>query len=130
MPESVVDRCTKAHEYLFLLSKSPTYFYDANAISTASKKTTTTGRSNKRNVWSISPRAFPEAHFATFPTELVEPCVVAGCPAGGTVLDPFNGAGTTGIVALRLGRHYLGIELNAEYVEMSAKRILVDEGCR
>lgn len=83
-------------------------------------------RRNKRTVWSISPQHFEGAHFATFPPDLVEPCVLAGCPKGGIVLDPFNGAGTTGMVAQRRGRGYVGIELNPDYVEMSRRRIVGD----
>lgn len=151
MPESVTDRPTKSHEQLFLLSKSPNYHYDASAISEPSIGTThhdRTGgrfaapgqaahtgtrnaddvgdRRNKRSVWTIATTPFGEAHFATFPPALVEPCILAGCPAGGTVLDPFSGSGTTGMVALRHQRNYIGIELNPEYVEMSRRRIVGD----
>jgi DNA modification methylase len=199
MPESVRDRCTKAHEYIFLLSKSERYYYDQDAIKEpfaestlpradranagtaapgqqphsgicgprlpGSYKGSLPGRSdgpgqdrrskndmseqrtkvdlnrnwesseengalgvgaNKRSVWSISTRPFPEAHFATFPPEIPETCIKAGCPENGTVLDPFNGAGTTGLVATRLGRNYIGIELNSEYITMSENRIIGD----
>jgi DNA modification methylase len=167
MPESVTDRCTKAHEYVFLLSKSERYHFDAEAIaepaanpegfkyeggyremmqhneregrlladgSTDLHSRTETGnvphfaaghgdKRNKRSVWTVSPKSFKGAHFATFPTELILPCVLAGCPAGGTVLDPFNGAGTSGLVALSNGRNYVGIELNPEYVALSMERL-------
>ena len=149
MPESVTDRCTKAHEYLFLLTKSERYFFDAEAIREEQVKgaagsefhTGKTGEHqlgrasraervdgaapgrNKRSVWTIAPKPFKEAHFATFPPALVEPCILAGCPVGGVVLDPFSGAGTTALVAKRLGRSAIGIELNPDYVEMSRLRI-------
>jgi DNA modification methylase len=83
---------------------------------------------NRRSVWTIPTEAFPAAHFATFPTALVEPCVLAGCPEDGVVLDPFNGAGTTGVVARRLGRRYVGLEINPAYAEMARKRIIADQG--
>lgn len=188
MPESTKDRCTKAHEYIFLLSKSGRYYYDAIAIR---EPATDTGRENgragrdeepgarppstnprtlaridytkprkikvpggwdrgagahgtihrdgrtsaeyqeievaggrnKRSVWEIATHAFPEAHFATFPPDLIVPCVLAGCPAGGTVLDPFGGAGTTGLVADRLQRNAILIELNPAYAAMARRRI-------
>lgn len=202
MPESIQDRCTKAHEYLFLLSKSERYHYDSKAIREECLRgdagsSYTTGKTaghqegragsanrrtcfanstgvgfghgydatpkprvktkvpggwdtgagghgtihrdgrteaeyvetpaydtrNKRSVWSIATEPYAEAHFATFPTKLVEPCILAGCPVGGTVLDPFSGSGTTGVVALRHGREYIGIELNPEYAEMSRRRL-------
>lgn len=158
MPESVRDRCTKAHEYLFLLSKSPRYFYDADAIKEASVDpdgsarryesefggakarapigkagidTRTRpqgmrefdGRRNKRSVWEVATQPFKEAHFATFPPALVEPCILAGCPVGGLVLDPFGGAGTTGLVAQRLGRRAVLVELNPEYAAIADRRI-------
>lgn len=196
MPESVTDRCTKAHEYIFLLSKSERYFYDADAISEAiadsamaprvpgnvnppkgqqayldghvehrtkagllayaqksrsardsfkregSKREQTipgqsvgthrpdraesdypTDRRNKRSVWTITSELYPEAHFATFPTELPRLCISAGSKTGDTILDPFNGSGTTGQVALELGRQYIGIELNPEYVALTNKRL-------
>ena len=159
MPESVTDRCTKAHEYIFLLSKSERYFYDAEAIAESAVKAgqflhsygtgakdredvsevndrrTRIGLAkaqpetrNKRSVWEVTTRPFPEAHFATFPPALVEPCILAGCPEGGTVLDPFFGAGTTGLVADRLKRHCIGIELNPEYAAMAERRIKGDSG--
>ena len=116
MPESVKDRCTRSHEYLFLLSKSRTYYYDANAIRTE------TG-ANKRSVWSTPPSHYAGAHFATFPPELVRPCIRAGCPAGGTVLDPFLGSGTTLAVAIEEGRDGIGVELNPDYVTLAEARL-------
>ena len=189
MPESIGDRCTKAHEYLFLLSKSSRYHYDAAAIredrtsnedaktfrgdcyvqgetdnSTMGKRKVVgnkrvkvpggwdkgpgahgtihrsgrteaeyveadvpTGR-NKRSVWTVATQGFAEAHFATFPPALIEPCILAGCPAGGTVLDPFGGAGTTGMVADRLQRDAILIELNPEYAAIADRRIRGDAG--
>jgi DNA modification methylase len=156
MPESVRDRPTKAHEYLFLLAKQERYYYDADAICETcsppsggrqraaingdtryvggSFKDYHDGRTarhqvyqpqtrNRRTVWTVTPRPFKEAHFATFPPGLIEPCILAGSPVGGTVLDPFSGAGTTGLVAAQHGRRYRGIELNPEYVDMSRRRI-------
>lgn len=184
MPESVTDRCTKAHEYIFLLSKSSRYYYDSEAISEpvaassvarlsqpnlenqagsfrvpgktngAMKAVGRGGKSafrgqghfrdgdgpanrdgrdmrdvgagdtrNKRSVWTVTTKPFKGAHFATFPPDLIEPCILAGCPVGGTVLDPFLGAGTTGLVAQRLGRNAIGIELNPEYAAMARERI-------
>lgn len=200
MPESVQDRCTKAHEYLFLLSKGPRYHFDALAIAeplglasvarlsqnvadqqgservpgktngpmkavgrrAAGNKThkyadaydagdevyrtkaglvgfaererakveagDLEGTRNKRSVWEVATQPFKEAHFATFPPALIEPCILAGCPKGGTVLDPFGGAGTTGLVADRLGRNATLIELNPEYAEISRRRIEGDAG--
>lgn len=159
MPESVTDRPTKAHEYLFLLSKRERYFYAADAIREANegglnwggqsavkkvavaqgqnhgphsvhvagdaereREWRTNGR-NKRTVWTIATEPYPEAHFATFPTALVTPCVLAGCPECGTVLDPFAGSGTTLQVAKELGRKSIGIELNPEYVTLAEKRL-------
>jgi DNA modification methylase len=164
MPESVRDRCTKAHEYLFLLSKSERYYYDADAIAEpalgrerfngsptyAANDRKDAGRRNvesadirnKRSVWTVAvgdPRRwlahqaqrpasqpFGEAHFATFPPALIEPCILAGCPVGGTVLDPFGGAGTTGLVADRLQRDAILIELNPAYADMAQRRIVGD----
>ena len=157
MPESVRDRPTKAHEYIFLLSKNAQYFYDADAIRepmtsdgkgglwgadrssgatadeyhigahgkepwTGERNVNSNGR-NKRTVWTVTTKPFKEAHFAVFPPDLIRPCVLAGCPPGGTVLDPFFGAGTAGLVAKQEGRGYIGIDLNAEYVEMARRRI-------
>lgn len=155
MPESVTDRPTKAHEYIFLLAKSERYWYDADAIREDAAEDTLAryerGRSqnhkwsdggpgnqtcevtldhmigkdgrNKRSVWTIATQPYPEAHFATFPPKLIEPCILAGCPVGGTVLDPFCGTGTALMVALRLNRAAIGIELNPEYIEMATRRI-------
>lgn len=190
MPESVTDRCTKSHEYIFLLSKSPKYYFDNEAIREPNANPERTnytpgsrsngenkdhndndfaervkaktlrpygvtrnralaydskenamrgipepiaesehelpnpssGR-NKRSVWTVTTKPFKEAHFATFPEALIEPMVLAGCPKGGVVLDPFFGAGTTGVIAKKLGRNYLGIELNPEYIKIAEKRI-------
>lgn len=131
MPESVRDRCTKSHEYIFLLSKSAKYYFDAAAISEPiAGKSTKSGKTysqkphrNKRDVWSVSTAGFKGAHFATFPEKLVEPCVLAGSPPGGMVLDPFAGSGTTGVVAKRLARKFAGIEINPEYAKMAEDRI-------
>lgn len=149
MPESVKDRCTKAHEYMFLLSKSERYYFDADAISEVAKdwpghtskkqgefegkgaepKTgqkafrAITEKRNRRSVWTIPSRPYSGAHFATFPPDLVEPCILAGSKFGSTVLDPFGGAGTTGLVAERLGRNSILCELNPEYAELSRRRI-------
>uniref|UniRef100_A0A6M3KI27 site-specific DNA-methyltransferase (cytosine-N(4)-specific) n=2 Tax=viral metagenome TaxID=1070528 RepID=A0A6M3KI27_9ZZZZ len=152
MPESVQDRCTKAHEYVFMLSKKARYYYDAEAVREpgvepdrvrADRIGGANGHTvrhspggmmegsatrNRRDVWTIPTQAFPESHFATFPPALVEPCIKAGCPPGGTVLDPFAGAGTTGLVADRLGRNAVLIELNPEYAEMARERITQDAG--
>lgn len=141
MPESVTDRCTRSHEYIFMLTKSKKYFYDAAAIAepqrghsrrhagfndrwdNMEKEEQCSAMRNKRSVWRIGPQPFSEAHFAVFPEKLVEPCIFAGCPHGGIVLDPFCGSGTTGIVALKSGRQFVGIELNPEYVKMAERRI-------
>jgi len=184
MPESVTDRCTKAHEYMFLLSKSPRYYYDQEAIAepvapatvarlaqdvesqqgsarvpgkingtmkakpprfggskygddlrdesrtkSGNEYTNTNGgMRNARSVWNIATQPFNEAHFATFPPELAERCIKAGCPEGGTVLDPFGGAGTTGLVADRLQRSAVVIELNPAYADMALNRIEKDAG--
>lgn len=153
MPESVRDRCTKSHEYLFLLSKSPRYYFDGEAIKepvaassfarlsqsnlaqqqgSARVPGKTNGNMkavggaetrNKRSVWTVATKPFKDAHFATFPAELIEPCIVAGSRPGDLVLDPFMGAGTTAVVAERLGRRWVGCELNPEYAEMAKRRI-------
>jgi DNA modification methylase len=151
MPESVTDRPTTAHEYIFLLSKSRTYYYDADAIREPHAEVslkriqrpfktsgTVEGRAvngredgdmsdfchplgaNKRSVWNVATAPFKQAHFATFPPDLVKPCILAGCPEGGTVLDPFMGSGTTAQVARSLGRKSIGFELNADYIEIAA----------
>jgi len=151
MPESVGDRCTKAHEYLFLLSKSQRYYYDAEAIkepaaeSSLSRlaqnveaqagstrvpgKTNGTMKAvggemrNRRSVWTVTTKPFKGAHFATFPPDLIEPCILAGSPIGGTVLDPFGGSGTTAGVAMRNGRNAILCELNPEYAALMPERI-------
>jgi DNA modification methylase len=177
MPESVRDRCTKAHEYIFLLSKSAKYYYDAEAIAEPIAQASierlsqpnlenqagsnrvpgktngpmkavgkirlrpngaatyekfgfdtgcgvnANGTRNRRSVWTITTKPFKEAHFATFPPEIPELCILAGCPAGGMVLDPFFGAGTTGLVAKELGRDFIGIELSEKYCKMAERRI-------
>jgi DNA modification methylase len=175
MPESVTDRCTKSHEYVFLMAKSQKYFYDAEAIKERRriveeiptkiadteeikmqrnadvrktgnkegyKESHTTGTRtggnlsaaykgvnwdvegvNKRSVWNVPTHPYNEAHFAVFPEKLIEPMVIAGCPKGGTVLDPFSGAATTGVVCKKMNRNYIGIELNPKYVEISERRL-------
>lgn len=149
MPESVRDRCTKAHEYLFLLAKSERYYFDAAAIAEptitqdgivrdrdTTKLNNVVGRTrmgglttnnyearNKRDVWTVATAPYKEAHFATFPPKLIEPCILAGCPVGGVVLDPFGGAGTTGLVAQQHGRQAILLELNPDYAAMAAARI-------
>jgi len=134
MPESVRDRPTKAHEYLFLLSKSPTYQYDADAIAEPSihegrvfaydgtQKMVGATR-NRRSVWTVMTKPYPGAHSATFPPDLIEPCILAGAPAGGVVLDPFAGSGTTGYVAKERGRRAVLIELNPAYCDLAAERV-------
>lgn len=203
MPESVTDRCTKSHEYIFLLSKSAKYYYDHEAIKTpvsdatiermmqqidaqkgsdrvpgktnGSMKAVGPGRNvrkgvdvrggnqaseagivamaingngvkghsgyfnqngeligggmaNKKSVWTVSTKPFKEAHFATFPQDLIVDCIKAGCPEGGIVLDPFMGAGTTAVVARKLNRNYIGFELNADYIEIANKRLRTELG--
>jgi DNA modification methylase len=147
MPESVTDRCTKAHEYIFLLSKSPRYhfqqqlepaawdgrqdtFYKGGPKDMAGGAHERWRRGdngeylrNKRSVWTVSTKPYKGAHFATFPADLIEPCILAGAPIGTVVLDPFLGSGTTAMVARKLGRSYVGIELNPEYIELAHKRI-------
>ena len=149
MPESVTDRPTKSHEYLFLLTKSARYYYDADAVrenfaderqgaaggqnwTRSETLTASTGRPqdapmtngrNLRSVWTINPQPYREAHFATYPTTLVEPCVKAGSKTGDTVLDPFAGSGTTGLVAGQLGRGFIGIELSTDYYKLADERI-------
>lgn len=126
-PESVPDRPTRAHEYIFLFSKSSSYFYDSDAIRepyvTKAYKFANPKGKNRRSVWTVAPKPYKEAHFATYPQELIEPCIKAGCPKGGIVLDPFFGAGTTGVVAQRLKRSCIGIELNPAYAAIAAERI-------
>lgn len=129
MPESVTDRCTKAHEYIFLLSKSKDYYFayeeiqeDAVTAEMGMKDVQYTTR-NKRDVWSVCVKPNKETHFATYPEQLVVPCIKAGCPENGVVLDPFMGSGTTGIVARKLNRNFVGTELNPEYQKMAERRI-------
>jgi DNA modification methylase len=173
MPESVTDRCTKSHEYIFMFSKSSKYFYDHEAIKTEPKYWGVTGMdgsgykdakkyngkhsdkqrghsrrhagfnqrwdamstkeqmsmgANKRSVWHIPTKPFPDAHFATYPEELIVDCIKAGCPEGGVILDMFFGAGTTGLVARKLNRNFIGIELNPEYVTIAEKRLQKELG--
>jgi DNA modification methylase len=162
MPEPVKDRCTKSHEYVFLLSKSKKYYFDADAIKEPSiyapgktheverapgyyagkhSHRNASGRNdlsfkairefrNKRDVWVIPPAPYKGAHFATFPPALVEPCILAGSRKGGIVLDPFGGAGTTGVVASRLLRKSMIIELNPSYARIARERIRADEKSR
>jgi len=171
MPESVTDRCTKSHEYIFLLSKSERYYFNCEAIKedavcgangsefhTGKTGEHQLGRSqkvrpskpkgsfngkteamaatgqnafravtekrNKRSVWSVTLKPYKGAHFATYPQELIEPCILAGCPEGGTVLDPFIGSGTTAAVARRSGCKFVGFELNPEYLALAEKRFV------
>ncbi len=122
-PESVKDRLTVSHEYMFLFSKSEKYYFNQDAI----KQQTTNGNGvkNRRTVWSINTEPCPEAHFAVFPRELIRPCILAGSRPDDTILDPFYGAGTTGIVAKELNRKCVGIELNPEFIEIAKKRTAV-----
>jgi DNA modification methylase len=156
MPESVTDRPTKSHEHLFLLSKSEVYYYDQAAIMEPAtgrdpgnspdnkhegafragdermrtrsnlSKVGARAHRNKRDVWTVATQPFRGAHFATFPPNLIEPCVLAGAPLGGVVLDPFTGAGTTALVSSRCGRRFLGVEINPAYAEMARQRIVDD----
>jgi site-specific DNA-methyltransferase (adenine-specific) len=134
MPESVQDRPTRAHEYIFLMSRAERYYYDADSVGSYHRDGRGKGEQgrasaqdykgrNKRSVWTISSQAYPGAHFATFPPKLVEPCIIAGTREGDVVLDPFSGSGTVGMVCKRLGRKYIGIELNEEYLRLSLDRI-------
>lgn len=166
MPESVKDRCTKAHEYIFLLSKSRSYYFDAAAIAEPAaqstikrleqnianqkgskrvpgktngtmhavapgyvRKTGDRGKEqyillrNKRSVWEVATTPFSGEHFATYPSKLIEPCILASCPVGGIVLDPFLGSGTTAFAALNSDRNFIGIELNPQNVELANRRI-------
>lgn len=120
-PESVKDRPTRAHEYVFLFSKSERYFYDYEAVTEPCESNG--DRRNRRTVWPINTEPFPDAHFATFPTSLVEPCILAGTAPGDTVLDPFFGSGTVGEASLNLGRKFVGIELKEEYALLAKKRL-------
>lgn len=159
MPESVKDRCTRSHEYIFLLSKSPNYYFDSDAIKEPAVNTRKPGRKitdtrethgtgggnsginnlmaryhngempthrNKRSVWTVTTKPFKGAHFATFPIDLIEPCILAGCPVGGTVYDPFGGSGTTALAALKHGRNVILSELNPDYAAMAHARITGD----
>jgi DNA modification methylase len=121
MPESVKDRCTKSHEYIFLLSKSDRYYFDFDAI----KECGVDGFNyrNRRSVWTVTPKPFKGAHFATFPVDLITPCILAGSPEGGTILDPFGGSGTTGVAARATGRNAVLIELNPTYADIASQRI-------
>ena len=124
MPESVEDRCTKAHEYIFLLTKSPRYYYDH----ASTKEVTVDGseKKNKRSVWNVKVKGYKGAHFATFPKELIVPCILAGCPENGIVFDPFTGSGTTAVVAMNNRRNFIGCELNPDYVKIAETRIKDD----
>ena len=147
MPESVKDRCTKSHEYIFLLSKNKNYYYNNEAIKEPAKDWGTRDRSNgkyhnpgtglaphsgltksyerknKRSVWSVTKKPYKGAHFATFPPELIEPCILAGSEPGDIVLDPFMGSGTTAMVAKQHGRYYMGCELHEDYGELIKNRV-------
>ena len=147
MPESVRDRCTKSHEYIFLFSKNKKYFYDNEAIKEPAKDWGTRDRTNgkyhnegtglqphsglsksyptknKRSVWSVTNKPYKGSHFAVFPPDLIEPCIKAGSEEGDTVLDPFMGSGTTAVVSKSLGRHYIGCELHEEYGKLIQKRL-------
>lgn len=120
-PESVKDRPTRSHEYVFLLSKSEDYYYDHDAVREPADMPGQ--RRNRRSVWSINTEPFAGAHFATFPPSLVEPCVIAGTARGDQVLDPFFGSGTVGQVCLKLNRRFTGIELKQEYADIAFKRL-------
>ena len=152
MPESVTDRCTKAHEYIFLLSKNAKYYFDSAAMqedgvypkgtmaakgSVERSETSRvnsrppeykeyTGKRNKRSVWTVTTKPFKGAHFATFPPDLIEPCMLVGSKPGDVVLDPFGGSGTTGMVAQRHGRNAVLLELNPDYAKMARERIDAD----
>jgi DNA modification methylase len=149
MPESVTDRCTKAHEYIFLLSKSPRYYYNNEAIKEPAHTTDNSNRDrdatklnncpgrtkmgglktnhyttkNKRSVWTVNTKPYKGAHFATFPSTLIEPCILAGSRPGDIVLDPFGGSGTTGAVAIQHGRSTTLIELNPDYIPLIKERL-------
>jgi DNA modification methylase len=158
MPESVTDRCTKAHEYIFLLTKNNDYWFDHDAIKEPAVSKKPAGNKNhkyadqyerekhetqqhrtkanlkklagiewetrnRRSVWTVTTKSFKGAHFATFPPDLIEPCILAGCPEDGVVLDPFLGSGTTSVVAEKHGRKWIGVELNPSYVQIAEKRI-------
>lgn len=120
-PESVKDRPTQAHEYLFLLTKSQDYYYDSESVRERTRDLK--GTRNRRTVWEINTEPYSGAHFAVFPRSLVRPCVLAGSPKGGAVLDPFFGSGTAGVVCLEEGRRCLGIELKSEYAALAKERL-------
>ncbi len=121
MPESVKDRPTRAHEYIFLFTRNERYYYDNEAIKEPSGNGT--GKRNRRSVWDINTEPCKDAHFATFPPKLIEPCILAGSRPGDYVLDPFFGAGTVGLVCQRNRRKYVGIELHPEYVKLAVSRL-------
>lgn len=123
MPESVKDRPTRSHEYIFLLSRSQKYYFDMERIKEPCITQKGEKRRNKRDVWTIGTTGFKGDHFAVFPEKLIEPCILAGCPEGGVVLDPFTGSGTTGIVAKRLNRGFVGIEINPQYLKIATERV-------
>ena len=127
MPEQKRDRCTKSHEYVFLFSKSRKYYFDCDAIREPASgmpgRYNRDGKRNRRDVWFVNMKKTKSAHFATYPEALIEPCILAGCPKEGIVLDPFMGSGTTAVVAVRYNRNYVGIELNPEYIEIAVNRI-------
>ena len=152
MPESVKDRCTKSHEYIFLLSKNKKYYYDNEAIKEPVKQDWGTrdrtkgkyhnsgsglsphsglsksyDRKNKRDVWSVTNKPFKGSHFAVFPPDLITPCILAGSEKGDIILDPFMGSGTTAMVAKQLGRDYIGCELHEEYSNLIDQRVPVEE---
>ena len=118
MPESVRDRCTKSHEYIFLLSKSQNYYFDVDAIKEPTRR--------KRSVWTVNNKPYRGAHFAVFPPDLIEPCIRAGSREGDIVLDPFMGSGTTAMVAKSLNRYYMGCELHEEYGDLMQERVPLD----
>lgn len=120
LPESVKDRPSRMHEYVFLFSKSKHYFYDNEAVK---EKAVVGGKRNCRSVWTINTEPLREAHFAAFPQDLVSRCMAAGSKEGSTVLDPFFGSGTVGLVSQTMGREFIGIELNSEYIEIAKKRL-------
>ncbi|MGR8911781.1 MULTISPECIES: DNA-methyltransferase [Enterobacteriaceae] len=120
MPESVKDRPTRSHEFLFMLTKSEKYYYDWEAVREEKEKG---GFRNRRTVWNVNTKPFSGAHFATFPTELIRPCILASTKPGDYVLDPFFGSGTVGVVCQEEDRQYVGIELNPEYVEIAVNRL-------
>ena len=120
MPESVRDRCSKSHEYIFLLSKSKNYYFNVDAIKEPTNDGT--GLKRKKSVWNVKIKPYKEAHFAVYPPELIEPCILAGSEKNDIILDPFMGSGTTAMVAKQLGRYYNGCELNRDYNNLIQKR--------